>query len=307
MRRNRFLLGLLGFLLWSAALPARADTPDALQDAAAAALQKLDQFAVKESARVKDAARTTRDLGVQLNSIAAQSAPLNDQLKNRKSELEDKIDAIEEQIQKLKVQADKLDVILTKITELLPKFMSVAADDQGVEASQHILASIVQDRTKAARLADAIARRSSDEVGSLLRHAFEGARVQVSAMPEGQGATVNFRVGNLIHCLSADKRCRGAASSLGRSASRDGPDPEALLKQLQSLLVAANREATACNKRVEELLAKATAAQGGAPPTGANRAVDLQRLMARLVTLQSTASQLSRDIAAAMDRVIRRA
>jgi len=304
MKRNGFLLGLLGLLFWSAALPARADTPDALQDAAAAALQKLDQFAVKESARVKDAARATRDLGVQLNSVAAQGAPLNDQLKNRKSELEDKIAAIEEQIKKLKAQADKLNTILTKITELLPKFMNVAADDQGIEASQHILASIVQDQTKAARLADAIGRRSSDEVSSLLRHAFEGARVQVSAMPEGQGATVQFRVGSLVHCLSADKRCRGAASSLGKSASRDAP--EALLKQLQSLLIAANREAAACNKRVEDLLATADTAPRGSAPIEPNRAADLQRLIGRLSTLQSTSSQLSRDVAAAMDRVIAR-
>ena len=306
MRRNGFLLGLLGLLFWSAALPARADTPDAIQDAAAAALQKLDQFAVKESARVKDAARETRDLGVQLNSVAAQSAPLNDQLKNRKSELEDKIDAIEEQIKKLKAQADKLNTILTKITELLPKFMNVAADDQGIEASQHILASIVQDQTKAARLADAIGRRNSDEVSSLLRHAFEGARVQVSAMPEGQGATVQFRVGNLVHCLSADKRCRGAASSLGKSASRDAPDPEALLKQLQSLLAAANRETAASNKRVADLLSTADTAPRGSAPIEPNRAADLQRLIGRLSTLQSTASQLSRDIAGAMDRVIAR-
>ncbi|MBA4096818.1 MAG: hypothetical protein C0484_08635 [Rhodospirillum sp.] len=305
MRRNGFLLGLLG-LLFCSAMPAHADTPDALRDAAAAALQKLDQFAVKESARVKDAARATRDLGVQLNSVAAQSAPLNDQLKNRKSELEDKIDAIEEQVQKLKVQADKLDAILRKITELMPKFMNAAANDQGIEASQHILASIVQDQTKAARLADAIAQRNSDEVGSLLRHAFEGARVQVSAMPEGQGATVNFRVGSLVHCLSANKRCRGSPSSLGKSASRDAPDTEALLKQLQSLLVAANREAAACNKRVGDLLSKLDTAQRGSAPIDVDRAADLQRLMGRLSTLQSTASQVSRDATAAMDRVVAR-
>jgi hypothetical protein len=306
MRRNGFLLGLLGLLLWIATMPALADTPDALRDAAAAALQKLDQFAIKESARVKDAARATSDLGVQLKSAVAQSARLNDQLKNRKSELKDKIDAIEEQIQKLKEQAAKLDVILQKITELMPKFMNIATNDQGIEASQHILASIVQDQTKAARLADAIERRSSDEVSSLLRRAFEGARVQVGAMPEGQGATVNFRVGNLVHCLSADKRCHGKASSLAKSASRDGSDPEALLKQMQSRLVSANREAAACNKRVEDLLAKATATQGGSPSTDASRAADLQRLMDRLVALQSTANQLSRDITAAMDRVIAR-
>lgn len=285
-------------------MPALADTPDALQDAAAAALQELDQFAIKESARAKDGARETRDLGVQLNAVAAQSAPLNDQLKNRKSELEDKIDAIEGQIQKLEEQADKLDTILQKITTSLPKFMDVAADDQGIEASQHILASIVQDRTRAARLANAIALRSPDEVGSLLRRAFEGARVQVGAMPEGQGATVQFRVGDLVHCLSADKRCRGAASFLGKGASRDAP--EALLKQLQSLLAAANRETAACNKRIEDLLSKATAAQGGSSPADANRAADLERLMAKLVTLQSTANRVSRDIAAAMDQVIAR-
>jgi chaperonin cofactor prefoldin len=306
MRRNGFLVGFLGLLFWSAALPARADAPDALQDAAAAALQKLDQFAIKESERVKDSARATRDLGVQLNSVAAQGAPLNDQLKNRKSELEDKIDALEEQIQKLKVQADKLDAILQKITGLMPKLMNATANDQGIEASQHILAAIVQDQTRASRLADAIERRNSDEVSGLLRRAFEGARVQVDAMPEGEGVTVNFRVGSLVHCLSAGKRCRGAAFSLGKGASRDAPDPEALLKQLQSLLTAANREAAACNKRVEDLLAKATATQGGPRVTDANRAADLQRLMGQLSTLQSTASQLSRDIAAAMDRVIAR-
>ena len=171
MRRNGFLLGLLGLLFWSAALPARADTPDALRDAAAAALQKLDQLAIEESARVKDAARATRDLGVQLNSVATQSAPLNDQLKNRKSELEDKIDAIEEQVQKLKEQAAKLDIILQKVTTLMPKLTNIAANDQGIEASQHILASLVQDQTKAARLADAIERRNADDVSSLLRRA----------------------------------------------------------------------------------------------------------------------------------------
>jgi chaperonin cofactor prefoldin len=306
MRRNGFVLGLLGLLLWSAAVPARADTADALRDAAAAALQKLDQLAVKEAARVKDGARATRDLGVQLNSLAAQSAPLNDQLKNRKSELEDKIDAIEEQIQKLKEQAEKLSTILQKLTELLPKFRDAAENDQGIEASQHILASIVQDQTKAGRLADAIERRNADEVSSLLRRAFEGARVQIGAMPEGEGATVNFRIGSLVHCLSTDKRCRGAASSLGKSASRDAADPEALLKQLQSQLTAANREAAACNRRIEDLLAKSDTAQRGSAPVNADRAADLQRLMGRLSSMQSTASQLSRDIAAAMDRVIAR-
>lgn len=302
MRRNGFLLGLLGLLFWSAALPARADTPDALRDAAAAALQKLDQLAIEESARVKDAARATRDLGVQLNSVATQSAPLNDQLKNRKSELEDKIDAIEEQVQKLKEQAAKLDIILQKVTTLMPKLTNIAANDQGIEASQHILASLVQDQTKAARLADAIERRNADDVSSLLRRAFEGARVQVGAMPEGEGATVNFRVGSLVHCLSTDKRCRGAASSLGKTESRDAP--EALLKELQGLLAAANRDTAICNKRIEDLLSRVDTAQRGSAPTGANRAADLQRLMARLSQLQSTASQLSRDIAAAMDQVI---
>lgn len=306
MRRNGVLLGLLGLMFWIATLPARADTPDALRDAAAAALQKLDQFAIKESARVKDAARTTRDLGVQLNSVAAQSAPLNDQVRNRKSELEDKIVALEEQVQKLKEQAGKLDAILQKITALMPKLTNIDASDQGTEASQNILASIVQDRTTAARLADAIERRNSDEVSALLQRAFEGARVQVGAMPEGEGATVNFRVGNLVHCLSTDKRCRGAASSLGKTESRNAADPEALLKQMQGLLAAANREAAACNTRVEDLLSKADTAQGGAPATDANWAADLQRLTVRLNTLQSTSSQLSRDIAAAMDRLIAR-
>jgi len=186
---------------------------------------------------------------------------------------------------------------------LLPAFMNAAPDDQGVEASQHILSAIVQDRTKAARLADAIAQSNPNEVGSLLRRAFEGARVQVGAMPDGQGATVNFRVGNLVHCLSADKRCRGAASSLSKMDSRDAPD--ALLKEMQSLLAAANRETALCNKRVDELLAKAAATQGS-PATDANRAADLERLMARLGTLQSTSSQLSRDVTATMDRVIAR-
>jgi chaperonin cofactor prefoldin len=304
MRRNGILLGLLGLMFWIAALPARADTSDALRDAAAAALQKLDQFAIKESAQVKDAARKTRDLGVQLNAVAAQSAVLNDQLKNRKSELEDKIGALEEQIQKLREQAAKLDAILQKITALLPKLTNIAASDQGTEASQHILASIVQDHTKAARLTDAIERRNSDEVSSLLQRAFDSARVQVGAMPAGEGATVNFRVGNLVHCLSTDKGCRGAASSLGKTESRNAPDPEALLKQMQSLLVVANREAAACNKRVEDLLSEADMAQGGALATDANP--DLQRLMARLSTLQSTSSQLSRDLATAMDQVIAR-
>ena len=108
------------------------------------ALQKLDQFAIKESARTKEAARTTRDLGLQLNSVAAQSGPLNDQLKNRKSELEEKIGALDEQIKRLKEQAGKLDVIFQKIARLLPHFANAADSDQGVEASQHILASIVQ-------------------------------------------------------------------------------------------------------------------------------------------------------------------
>ena len=81
-------------------------------------------------------------------------------------------------------------------------------------------------------------------------------------------------------------------------------DPDALLKRLHGLASAANRETATCNKQVEELLAKATT--GGPSVTDANRAADLQRLIARLATLQSTSSQLSRDITAAMDRVIRR-
>ena len=268
------------------------------------ALQKLDQSVAKELEKLNKDARTTRDLGVQLNSLAEQSALLNDRLKNKKSELEQKVGELDEQIKKLKEQADKLTEILDKMTKLLPEFMNAAASDQGSEASQRILAAISQDQVKAARLADAIKGRRADEVSSLLRGDADGVRVQVGEMPEAEGATVSFRVGNLVHCLSTSKRCRGAASSLGKTPSRDAPDPDALLKRLHGLVSAANRETATCNKQVEELLAKATT--GGPSVTDANRAADLQRLIARLATLQSTSSQLSRDITAAMDRVIRR-
>lgn len=304
MKRNCVPLWVLALVLSSATMAAQADTSDDLQDAAATALQKLDQFAVKESAHAKGVATTARDLGVQLNSAAAQSAPLNDQLKNRKGELEEKIGALDEQIKTLKEQVGKLDAILEKITQLLPRFANVTESDQGIEASQHILASIAQDRVKASRLADAIKRKSSDEVSSLLRHAFEGARVQVGAMPESEGATVNFRVGSLVHCLSTDKRCRGAVSSLGKAESRDNPDM--IMQELQSLLAAANRESVLCNKSVEDLLSKLDIAQRGSAPIDANRTADLQRLVGRLSKLPSIASQVSRDVAAAMDRVIAR-
>jgi hypothetical protein len=305
VQRKSIILGagFLGLVLASA-IQATADTPDALRDAATVALQKLDQFVAKESARINKDARATRDLGVQLNSVADQGALLNDRLKNQKSELEQKIGALDEQIKKLKEQAEKLELIQRKLTDLLPEFMNAVGSDQGNASSQQVLAAVSQDRARAAKLADAIKGRNSDEVGSVLRGGAQGVRVQIGELPEGEGATVSFRVGNLVHCLSTNKRCRGAASSLAKTASRDAPDPELLLKQLDSLVTAANREAASCNKRTEELLAKAASAQGG--PADANRAADLQRLMARLVTLQSTSSQLSRDIAAAMDRVIRR-
>jgi chromosome segregation ATPase len=299
-----WLLGLV--LSGGAALPARADTPDVLRDVASAALQRLDKFAVDEMGRVKDGARATRDLAVQLNSAAQQSALLNDRLKNNNGALQEKIDAIQEQIKKLKQQADKLSAIQEKMTQLLPTFMKAAGNDQGIEPSQHILAAISQDRVKAARLVDAIKRRSSDEVGGLLRSSAPDARVQVGEMPGGDGATVNFRVGNLVHCLSTSKRCRGGDSSLGKVASRDAPDPEATLKQLGSLLIAANRETASGNKSVEDLLAKLATAQGSST-ANADRAAELQRLIARLDSLQAKSSQLSREIAATMDRVIARA
>jgi uncharacterized phage infection (PIP) family protein YhgE len=306
MIRNVSALGIFALFLWSTAAPAHADTPDALRAAATVALQKLDQFVAKESARINKDARATRELSVQLNSIAEHSALLNDRLKNRNSELEQKIGKLNEQIQKLKEQADKLAKIQEKVTELLPKFMNAMGSDQGGAASQRILAAISQDQARAAKLFDAIGRRSADEVGSLLRQDAEGVRVQVGEMPESGGATVNFRVGNLAHCLSTSKRCRGAASSLGEMASREAPDPDQLLKQLHSLVAAANREAAACNKEVDQLLARASAVPGGPPTANADQAADLQRLLARLVTLQSASSQLSRDITAALDRVIRR-
>ena len=303
MKRKGILLGFLGIVLVGA-IQAKADTPGALRDAATVALQKLDQLVAKESAKINNDARATRDVGVQLNSVAEQSALLNDRLKNQKSELEQKIGAIEEQIKKLKEQADKLAQIQDKLTTLLPRFTAAMEGDHGSGASERILAAISQDQAKAARLADAIGKRSVDDVSSLLRRDAERVRVQVGDMPEDGGATVNFRVGDLVHCLSTSKRCRGAASSLGKMASPDAPD--ALLKQLHSLAVAANREAAACNKRIEDLLAQAAATPGGPPNTSADEAAALQRLMARLVTLQSNSSRLSRDIAAAMDRVIRR-
>jgi len=306
VKRNLIVLGLLGLVVAGAAIQARAETADALRDAATVALQKLDLSVAKESAQINKEARATRELGIQLNAVAEQSALLNDRLKNQKSDLEQKIEAIDEQVQKLKEQADKLAQIQEKMTELLPAFMAAMGSDEGNEASQLILAAISQDQARAAKLLDAIKRRSADDVSSLLRRDTKGVRVQVGEMPEGEGATVSFRVGNLVHCLSTDKRCRGASSSLGKTPSRDAPDLDLLLKQVHSMATAAKREAATCNKGVEELLAKATAAQGGPPTTNADRAADLQRLMARLVTLQSTSGQLSRNIAAAMDRVIRR-
>ena len=256
-------------------------------------------------ARVKEGARTNRDLAVQLNSAAQQSALLNDRLKNNKGALEEKIDALEEQIRKLKQQADKLSALQDKMTQMLPAFMKAAGNDQGIEPSQHVLAAISQDRAKAARLADAIKRRSSDEVGGLLRSSVPEAWVQVGEMPSGDGATVTFRIGNLVHCLSTNKRCRGADSSLAKVTSRDVPDPEATLKQLGSLLTAANRETANGNKSVEDLLAKLVTAQGSST-ANADRAAELQRLIARLDSLQAKSSQLSREIATAMDRTIAR-
>lgn len=302
MKRAGILLGLV--FLGSAALPAWADTADALRDAAAAALQKVDQFALKESARVKESARQTRHLGVEFNSVAAQSAPLLDQLKNRKGELEERIDALEQQIKTLKEQAGKLRLIQEKITALVPKFAGFTGEDQGIQASQHILAAVAQDRTKATRLVDAIQRRNADDVSGLLRSAFEGARVQIGSMPEGEGATVNFRVGDLVHCLSTEKRCRGGTSSLGRSETRDAAEPR--LKELQSLLAVAGRETVLGNKAVEDLLSGLGSAPRGSVPISTTRAAELQRLLERLSAVQATSSQLSRDIAAAMDRVIAR-
>ena len=119
--------------------------------------------------------------------------------------------------------------------------MNAVASDQGSEASQRFLAGISQDQVKAAKLADAIKGRNPDEVSSVLRRGVEGVRVQVGEMPEGEGATVSFRIGNLVHCLSTSKRCRGAASSMGKAPSRNAPDPDALLKQLYGLVTAANR------------------------------------------------------------------
>ena len=83
-------------------------------------------------------------------------------------------------------------------------------------------------------------------------------------MPESDGATVNFRVGSLVHCLSTDKRCRGAVSSLGKTDSRD--DPEMLMQELQSLLAADNWESALCNKSVEDLLSRLDTAQHGSAP-----------------------------------------
>lgn len=306
MNRRGRLLGaaLLGLVV---AAPAHADTPDALRDAAGIALQKLDQFVAKESERLGKDARGVREAGVEFNSAAEQSALLNDRLKNQKSALEQQIGAIQEQVETLDGQAEKLRIVLQKMTELLPQFMQAVADDRSGEASQQILAAVAQDQARAIRLADAIEQRNADQASSALRKGVEGVRVQVGELSESQGATITFRVGNLVHCLSTIKRCRGAASSLGKTASREAPDPDVLLTQLHSLVTVANRETAGCNKRVEELLAKAASLPGG-PPTGtAEQKGALQRLMARLVTLQATSTQLSRDLAAAMDKVIRRA
>ena len=89
------------------------------RDAAATALQKLDQFAIKDSTRVKGAARSTETLACSSSPAPAQSALLNDQLKNRKGELEEKIGAVDQQIRKLKEQGGKLEAILEKISQLL--------------------------------------------------------------------------------------------------------------------------------------------------------------------------------------------
>jgi chaperonin cofactor prefoldin len=306
VNRKGSLLGaaLLGLV---AATDAWADTPEALRDAAATALQKLDQFVAKESERLGKDARATREVGVQFKSAAEQTALLNDRLKNQKSALEQQIGAIQEQIQKLDEQAEKLRVIHQKMTELMPKLMKAFEDDRSGEASQQILSAVAQDQARAIRLADAIEQRNADQASSVLRKGIDGVRVQVGDLPKGEGATVTFRVGSLVHCLSTIKRCRGAASSLGKAASREAPDPDALLKQLHSLVTVANRETAGCNKRVEELLGKAASMPGG-PPTGtAEQKAALRRLMARLVTLQATSTQLSRDLAAALDKVIRRA
>lgn len=305
MKRKLILVGLLALVVAAAATQARAETADALREAATVALQKLDEFIANESARLTKEARATRELDEQLNSAAEQSALLNDRLKNRTSEIEQKFGALKEQIEALKKQADKLASIQETMTAPLHAFKKVIGSDQGGAASQRILAAISQDQDRAAKLLDAIGRRSVDDVGSLLRRDADGVRVQVGEMPESGGATVNFRVGNLVHCLSTAKRCRGAVSSLAATASREAPDPDPLLKQLHSLVVATHREATACNKRIDELLAKATAVPAGPAAATPDQAADLQRLLARLVTLQSTSSQLSRDLAAALDKVIR--
>ena len=306
MNRRGSLLG-AALVSLVVATDVQADTPDMLRAAAGVALQKLDQFVAKESERLGKDARATREVGVQFNSAAEQSALLNDRLKNEKGALEQQIGAIQEQVQKLDEQAEKLKLVLQKMQELLPEFMQAADGDRSGEASQQILSAVAQDQARAIRLADAIEQRNADQASSVLRKGVEGVRVQVGELPDGAGATVTFRVGNLVHCLSTIKRCRGAVSSLGKTASREAPDPDVLLKQLQSLVIVANRDTATCNTRVEELLARAASMPGG-PPTGtAEQKAALQRLMARLVTLQATSTQLSRDIAAAMDKVIRRA
>lgn len=308
MKRYRFLFGasviwILGGQITS--VDVKADQMDDLLRASSASIEALNAFVSESAKRIQENNRVARELSEQSKSIAAQSENLIGQLKDDIVDLNEKINAIEQQIRQLKQLGQKLETVQGKIATLLPKLQDALGQDESVDESRQVLAAISQDRTKAAKLIQAIEENKSAAVGNLLAQGGRGPEVEVREVKSAGGAMIVFRVGSLTHCLSTKAQCGGKSSSLTKAAGGGAPKAAEAIKPLKDSLAAVSKQATIRDKAIERFLS-AVEPVDDLKDLSQDLAVELQRLATQVAEAQTASSQAHQAMAAALEAIIRK-
>lgn len=314
MKNYQFLFSLL--LIWvvfsnqvfaiNPSSSLKVDQTDELFRSVSSSLQELNENISEAVNKIKEDLRSIRALAAVLKQLKEQSEKLRDQLKEKKEEIEGKIKAVETQLKKLKEQTEKLIALQNKLEELIPTLTEITGQDQSAEKSRQILGTISQDRVKAAKLLEAIKDNKLTEINDLLKQNITGVEVEVREVKNADGATVVFRVGNLIHCLSTKNLCNGKISSLTKITVNNIQNAEDTVIAVKDLLVVINKNSKTNNDDIEEFISELKSIRNETGKLSADLALELQRLMNRLAEATSTSSQISQQINDAINQIIGR-
>lgn len=250
MKRQQILFGflLIGFVfanqVWGAKCSPKADELDELMQSLNSALQQVANFSLLQRNQISSLIRDLQALQAKLDQLRSKMGLLDkeikelmeeietladeinelkelkermkDQLESKQKEIEGKEKAAQAQIKKIKDATDKYNDVLDPLPAILSKELTTVGIYVSAAKLHNIVTAISQDRSKAAKLLEAIKTNNQTSLRELLKQNSGGENLSIQEIKNTNGLGIVFKIGNIGFCLSTKTQCGGQSATVSK-------------------------------------------------------------------------------------------